>query len=144
METQNSAGSSVSDSRAVAVPPSWGRWLRRMGLRLLLAYLGVVVMLAWMQRTLMYHPRKGPVPMEQAEDLAPHLRECHVTAHDGIKLHGWMSLCEADSDIGQSQPLSKLGSENRLLVVLFAGNAGNRLSRVSQLALYNEIGRAHV
>ena len=140
METQNSAGSSVSDSRAVAVPPSRGRWLRRMGFRLLLAYLGVVVMLAWMQRTLMYHPRKGPVPMEQAEDLAPHLRECHVTAHDGIKLHGWMSLCEADSDIGQSQPLSKLGSENRLLVVLFAGNAGNRLSRVSQLALFNGLG----
>lgn len=140
METQPSARPSASDSRAVAVPPSWGRWLRRVAFRLLLAYLGVVVMLAWMQRTLMYHPRKGPVPMEQAEDLAPHLRECHVTAHDGIKLHGWLSLCEADSDIGQSQPLSKLGSENRLLVVLFAGNAGNRLSRVSQLALYNGLG----
>jgi uncharacterized protein len=114
--------------------------LRRWGLRLLIAYLGVVGMLAWFQRTLMYHPRKGPVPISEAEDLAPHLRECHVTAHDGIKLHGWLSLSEADSDIGLTQPLSKLGTENRLLVVMFAGNAGNRLSRVSQLALYNGLG----
>ena len=129
--------SPVAEKRPEA---AWGKRLRTIGLRLLLAYLGVVVMLAWFQRTLMYHPRKGPVPIELAEDLAPHLRECHVTAHDGIQLHGWLSLCEADSNIGQSQPLSKLGAENRLLVVLFAGNAGNRLSRVSQLALYNGLG----
>ncbi len=118
----------------------WGQRFKWWAVRLVLAYLGVVVMLAWLQRTLMYHPRKGPVPIALAEDLAPHLRECHVTAHDGITLHGWLSLCEADSDIGQSQPLSKLGAENRLLVVLFAGNAGNRLSRVSQLALFNGLG----
>ena len=97
-------------------------------------------MLAWFQRSLMYHPRQGPVPIEAAGDLAPHLRECQVTAHDGITLHGWLSLCQADSEVGRSQPLSGLGAEQRLLVVMFAGNAGNRLSRVSQLALYNGLG----
>lgn len=117
----------------------WGR-LRRSGMRLLIAYLGVVAMLAWFQRSLMYHPRKGPVPIAAAEDLAPQLRECHVTAHDGIKLHGWLSLVDSQSEIGHSQPLSELGAENRMLVVMFAGNAGNRLSRVSQLALFNGLG----
>ena len=97
-------------------------------------------MLAWFQRTLMYHPRQGPVPVPAAEEWAPHLRECQVTAHDGIALHGWLSLCDPASEMGRSQPLSALGAENRLLVVMFAGNAGNRLARVSQLALYNGLG----
>lgn len=127
-------------ARFPAVPKTWNQWLRRLGFRLVLAYLGVVAMLAWFQRTLMYHPRKGPVPIAAAEGLAPHLRECQVTAQDGIKLHGWLSLVDARSEIGQSQPLSQLGAENRLLVVMFAGNAGNRLSRVSQLALFNGLG----
>lgn len=120
--------------------PALGQRLRRLGWRLVFAYLGVVAMLAWFQRTLMYHPRKGPVPISAAEELAPHLRECQVTAQDGIQLHGWLSLANARSEIGHSQPLSTLGAENRLLVVMFAGNAGNRLSRVSQLALFNGLG----
>jgi uncharacterized protein len=104
-----------------------------------LAYLGVVGMLAWLQRTLMYHPRKGPVPIAAAEEWAPNLRECQVTAHDGTKLRGWLSLANPQSEIGKSQPLSDLGAEKRLLVVMFAGNAGNRLNRVSQLALFNQL-----
>ena len=104
-----------------------------------MAYLGVVGMLAWFQRTLMYHPRQGPVPIAAAEDRAPNLRECQVTALDGIRLHGWLSLAHPESEIGKSHPLSDLGAENRLLVVMFAGNAGNRLNRVSQLALFNEL-----
>ena len=132
--------STPSPARISAAPSTRGQRFKRLGFGLVLAYLGVVAMLAWFQRTLMYHPRKGPVPMSAAEDLAPHLRECQVTARDGIPLHGWLSLCDADSPIGQSQPLSTLGAENRLLVVMFAGNAGNRLSRVSQLALFNGLG----
>lgn len=120
--------------------PTLGQRLRRLGFRLLIAYLGVVAMLAWFQRTLMYQPRKGPVPISAAEGLAPQLRECQVMAQDGIPLHGWLSLVNARSEVGHSQPLSKLGAENRLLVVMFAGNAGNRLSRVSQLALFNGLG----
>lgn len=119
---------------------STGQWLRRLLFRLALVYLGVVGMLAWFQRTLMYHPRKGPVPVAAAEEWSPHLRECQVTASDGVALHGWLSLCEPQSEIGRSQPLSTLGAGSRILVVMFAGNAGNRLSRVSQLALYNGLG----
>lgn len=123
-----------------AAPPTGGQRFKRLGFGLVLADMGVVGMLAWFQRTLMYHPRKGPVPIAAAEGLAPHLRECQVTAHDGILLHGWLSFCDAQSPIGESQPLSTLGADHRLLVVMFAGNAGNRLSRVSQLALFNGLG----
>ncbi len=141
MDVNASVDPLVPNTRTITVPRfAWGKRLRRVTVRLLLAYLGVVAMLAWFQRTLMYQPRKGPVPIAAAEDLAPHLRECQVTAHDGIKLHGWLSLVDSRSEIGQSQPLSQLGFENRLLVVMFAGNAGNRLSRVSQLALFNGLG----
>lgn len=106
----------------------------------LLAFLGAVALLAGLQRTLMYHPRRGPVPVELAGELAPHLREVRVTAHDGVALHGWLSLHQPDSPIGKAEPLRNLAHEDRLLVVMFAGNAGNRASRVSQLALYNGLG----
>ena len=114
--------------------------LKRFVSALLIVYLGIVGMLVWLQRSLMYQARKGPVLVSEAEDRAPHIRECHVTAADGVKLHGWLSLCDAESEIGRSQSLSQLGQGDRYLVVMFAGNAGNRLSRISQLDLYNGLG----
>ncbi len=119
---------------------SYGQLLRKFVVVLFVAYLGIVGMIAWMQRTLMYPGRKGPVLVSDAEERTPHLRECQVTAADGILLHGWLSLYDAESEIGRTLPFSQLGDENRYLVVMFAGNAGNRLSRVSQLGLYNDLG----
>lgn len=124
-----------------APPPRCiGQQLKRFVFVLLIVYLGLIGMLAWLQRSLMYQGRQGPVQVADAEDHADHLRECHVTAVDGVKLHGWLSLCDAESPIGRSEPLSQLGTKGRYLVVMFAGNAGNRLSRVSQLDLYNRLG----
>ena len=124
-----------------SLPPlGFGQQLKRFVFALLIVYLGIVGMLAWLQRSLMYQGRKGPVLVADAEDRAPHIRECHVTAADGVKLHGWLSLCDAESEIGRSEPLSQLGEGDRYLVVMFAGNAGNRLSRISQLDLYNGLG----
>ena len=123
-------------------PPyrSFGQRVKRFAFALMIVYLGIVGMLAWLQRSLMYQGRKGPVYVADAEEHADHLRECQVTAVDGVVLHGWLSLRDAESEIGRSRPLSQLGAEDRYLVVMFAGNAGNRLSRVSQLDLYNSLG----
>lgn len=112
----------------------------RFGLGVLLIYLGGVALLAGLQRTLMYHPRKGPVPIELAGPQAPHLREVQAVSQDGITLHGWLSLSQPESPIGISKPLHSLSDEGRFLVVMFAGNAGNRASRLSQLELFNELG----
>ncbi len=139
-DTEQPASATLPEGAGQVPARSAGQRVRRILWRMGLAYLGVVGMLAWFQRTLMYHPVKGPVLIAAAEEWAPHLRECQVTAHDGTKLHGWLSLCQPESPIGQSQPLSMLRAEKRLLVVMFAGNAGNRLNRVSQLALFNELG----
>lgn len=123
-------------------PPLRSVWRRvkKFAIALLIVYLGLIGMLAWLQRSLMYQGRKGPVQVADAAEHANHLRECQVTAADGVKLHGWLSLCDAESEIGRSHSLSQLGQEDRYLVVMFAGNAGNRLSRISQLDLYNGMG----
>lgn len=126
--------------RSEPPPRSFWRRVKKFVIALLIVYLGLIGMLAWLQRSLMYQGRKGPVQVADAEEHADHLRECYVTAADGVKLHGWLSLCDAESEIGRSQPLSQLGAGDRYLVVMFAGNAGNRLSRISQLDLYNGLG----
>jgi pimeloyl-ACP methyl ester carboxylesterase len=134
----------TGDSPALPSTAPLSRRLRtlmiRVSLRGFIAFLGVVALLAGVQRTLMYHPRKGPVPLAEAGEHAPHVREIRVAADDGIMLHGWLSLSPADSPIGKSEPLAQLSREDRLLVLMFAGNAGNRASRLSQLALYNGLG----
>jgi fermentation-respiration switch protein FrsA (DUF1100 family) len=131
----------VLETPSSSGPPSrWRRLAIRLFVRGLVVYLGVVALLAGLQRTLMYHPRRGPVPIAEAGDQAPHLREVRVAADDGTQLHGWLSLHDPQSPVGKTEPLGQLAHSERLLVVMFAGNAGNRASRLSQLALYNGLG----
>lgn len=128
----------VNSSRS---PRAIKRWSVTMRISLLLVgvCLGVIVLLVSLQRMLMYHPRKGPVPVALAGDLAPHLREVHVTASDGVKLHGWLCLHHSDPD-ALTERSSLRNPEQRLLVVMFAGNAGNRSTRLSQLEMFRDLG----
>lgn len=119
---------------------SRGRWTKRQLIRLVVVYVGVCLVIGFLQRQLMYVPRRGPVTLDQAGELTPHIREVSLTSHDGLPLHGWLCLAEANSPIGLSQPLTQMEHEDRLLVLMFAGNAGNRASRLSQLALFRGLG----
>ena len=58
-------------------PPLRSVWRRvkKFAIALLIVYLGLIGMLAWLQRSLMYQGRKGPVQVADAAEHANHLRE---------------------------------------------------------------------
>ncbi len=139
----NAASESENPAVTKELTPAKSRWRMRLkwfAVRVAVAYLGACLMLGIFQRHLMYIPRRGPVTLEQAEQLAPRIREVSVTSQDGLTLNGWLCLADSESPMGRTTPLTKLGSEGRLLVIMFPGNAGNRASRLSQLALYSGLG----
>jgi len=100
------------------------RRLLRMAIRsiclLISVYLGVVMLLVFLQRKLIYHPHSQQIQLSDAGELQDHVSEVNVTAVDGITLHGW-------------HVSRRNTSTERRLVILFPGNAGNRSRRVEML-----------
>jgi fermentation-respiration switch protein FrsA (DUF1100 family) len=104
-------------------------------LAVLLAYLVLIIMLAAFQRALIYHPM-GPCRIEP-EDLDFPRGQVHrvqVTAHDGLKLNGWIVLADGLRAADQGECDRQLGG-GRLTVVYFSGNAGNRVYRGPEVGL---------
>ncbi len=105
------------------------RQLRRIFVMVIASFLGVCVMLAFLQRQLIYIPRKGPVSIEDSGFSGGQIREVFLPVAKGIELHGW--YC---------QPV--VGSEriSPRLAIIFPGNGGNRLNRVRILNQLSELG----
>jgi uncharacterized protein len=81
----------------------------------LLAYLGIAVMLMFMERSLIFFPMK--YPSGDWEYQPPGAEDVEFTADDGTRLHGWFAT-----------------HEDPLAVILFAhGNAGNITHRTDVL-----------
>ena len=86
-------------------------------------------MLAFLQRKLIYVPISEPVPLEEAGMTHGRIRQVFLSVQQNVSLHGW--YCLADPELQRPA---------RLLVILFPGNAGNRLKRVRLVELINELG----
>jgi len=81
---------------------------------LFVAVLALVVFgLWWFQRHLIYFPGGGVPPVE---DLLPGWSEVTLTTTDGLELEAWYAEPQPDPDTP--------------VVVVFPGNAGNRINRV--------------
>lgn len=92
-------------------------------------YLFVIAMFAGLQRKLIYVPRKGDVPLAAAGLPVERISQVLVKSYDGILLHGWLTLAGPG-------PVP----EERPLVILFPGNAGDRSYRVSIIQQFNALG----
>lgn len=120
------------DSTMEATPiqsPS-GRWSRVIGRILcyfLLAYLGVSALFASLQRRLIYLPNTAPV-VPQDVRLDPQRVDSVQLSVAGAQLQGWW--CTAASEVPVDQ---------RRVIILFPGNAGNRGNRASLIEQWNEL-----
>jgi uncharacterized protein len=110
-------------------PSSGFRRLRRLLLIcVVLPYVGLVLLLAINQRSLLF-------PATQVDSLPvtgitgfpqEQLRDVEITTADGLTISGWHFLAETPEESAPS------GVGNRRLVIYFHGNAGHRAHRVPE------------
>ncbi|MEZ6056600.1 MAG: alpha/beta hydrolase [Planctomycetaceae bacterium] len=103
----------------------------------------LLVMLYFLQRHLIYHPKRGTVLVEEFSSHVGPVYDVSITATDGVTLHGWLSLAKA-SPLPTDQvtpPTAEFFVERpQPFVLYFQGNAGNRSRRGMQVAMLNDLG----
>lgn len=116
------------------------RALRRIVLYLASAYLAVVIMLSFLQRSMMYFPDREQA-IEPADAQLPAGRVHTVTAQsdDGLELRGWLVLADGQVAQDRAEVRQRL-SEGRPCALYFSGNAGNRRYRVPEFEVFTAAG----
>lgn len=110
-------------------PFSIWRRIVRMLARVACCYIAICLMLAFLQRKLIYVPTKSAVAMEDAGFTADQIEEVYLDVSAGVRLHGWYCRCPPDAE-RLSMPL----------VIILPGNAGNRLKRVGLMTAFHQLG----
>lgn len=87
-----------------------------------------LIMFAWFQRSLIYHPTKSDWLLSQESDLAQAVTDIEVVTHDKLTLHGWLAL-GSERKSAEKPDVPKLLSQGRPLVIVFPGNGGHRAMR---------------
>ena len=100
----------------------------------LTVYLLVLIMLASLQRKLMYAPlvsdQLAVGQHVELLELFPAATDVQITAADGVQIRGWY-LRQAEAKSAEPQ---------RPLMLFFHGNAGNRLGRMGWYRLFRDFG----
>lgn len=114
------------------------RWSRiRRWLKILAAtYLGILLLLALFQRSLIYHPfAEQSLPATSAGFPAGQAHDVLVQTEDLVDLHGWLIKPKRQDSRSKNEPLGLQFEENRWLVLYFGGNAANRGYRLNEVRL---------
>lgn len=137
----------MADPSAIPVPsssPAPGKrpptaLLWRCAKSLLRVALLLLIMLAWFQRSLIYHPAKARALPGWGSGLPQTVLDLTVKSHDGLTLHGWLALSGPKLS---SQPVNVKAAlaQERPLVIVFPGNGGNRSHRVHLLHTLCQLG----
>ena len=131
------------DSVTPATPDTSKRKASSLTWRFFISSLRIVllllIMLAWFQRSLIYHPAKVKELPASGSHLAHAVFDVAVKSHDGLTLNGWLMLAgQPRSELPvDPKPLLKKG---RPLVIVFPGNAGHRAYRSHLLHTFGELG----
>ena len=119
----------------VAGKPRWRRWLRRVIVVFGLPYLIVVGLLAFFQRSLIYHPSReipNPAVLKPADDAVT------IRTEDGLDLHAWWLRARASD--GTAAAEGSVPKPVNPLVVYFCGNAGDRSDRFREFEILTAAG----
>src|SRR3954469_24572048 len=92
---------------------SWRRTaVRGAAIYVLIPYVAIAVLIAVFQRSLLYHPSRGPVDLETGRTSSRTIHGILVKTHDGLELNGWHFLpegctaknaTECDRELGNSR-----------------------------------------
>ena len=106
--------------------PGVARRLRKLVMAGILMYLMALIMLALLQRKLMFHPGR----VAQLNVPGAQVRAVQATTRDNIVLNGWH----------WSSRTSEADTTDGLTALFFSGNAGNRVHRAEVCRLLNSLG----
>ena len=98
-------------------------------------YLLCLAPITYFQRSLIYHPNR-------CERLSAGNADITVRSHDGLELHGWLSLA-GTSRGAVSDDIKQALAAGQPVVLFFPGNAGNRSNRGIQFDTFGALN-AHV
>ena len=114
----------------------WKRWL----LLLTVPYLGVLIMLAAFQRSLIYHPFAAKsLPANQAGFGTGRAHDVTARTEDNLELRGWLVLAKGHVAGTDEQGAAEL-AKGRPVVLYFGGNAANRNYRMLEVQVLTEAG----
>ncbi len=95
---------------------------------LLRIVLVLLIVLAWFQRSLIYHPTKSDSLAAKMSKLRQAVADVQVNSHDNLVLNGWLALAgQKRSTDAPDVPV--LLAQGHPLVIVFSGNGGNRAGR---------------
>lgn len=115
---------------------AWKRWV----MLLTVPYLGGVLMIAWMQRSLIYHPYPAKELPAQIAALTPgRVHNVTTKTEDDLELRGWLVLPAGHSAKSEEELKDKL-AQGRPLTLYFGGNAANRSYRLLEIETLSEAG----
>ena len=107
---------------------------------ILIVYVFCAMMLALLQRSLIYLPtRQGEIEPEDAGLPPGRVHTITVRADDGLELRGWHVLPAGQSAADRAACDRQL-AHGRPLVLYFSGNGGNRCYRIDELEVLGRIG----
>jgi len=119
--------------------PGWMRSVRALLVFVGLPYLGILLLLAILQRSLIYGPihddtlnaRPAHIPNARIEPLS-------LTTDGNLRLNGWHIIAETSGDRdGQAHAES---ASSRPLILYFCGNAANRRYRAEEFEIFAGLG----
>jgi fermentation-respiration switch protein FrsA (DUF1100 family) len=124
---------------AVRKRPPWKRLVRALLVFAGVPYLGILLLLALLQRSLIYGPihddtlnaRPGHVPNARVEPVS-------LTTDGNLRLHGWHVIAEAAADRDEDAPAEV--AHGRPLILYFCGNAANRKYRAQEFEIFAGLG----
>lgn len=112
----------------------WWYPLWRLLRAILFAYLVVTILLAFLQRKLLYFPATSQSlavnGFPEVTRLFPAASDVELTCADGVRIRGWLLQKEKSNDNGAIR---------RSLVIYFHGNAGDRSGRIGWYELLESL-----
>lgn len=118
----------------------WKSFLRRIVLSLLIPYGTFVVMLALLQRSIIYLPtREAHIEPGDAGLPEGQVHDIRVETSDGLELHGWHVLPDGRIAADRAGCDHELAA-GRPLVLFFSGNAANRRYRTPEFQVLTSLG----
>ena len=119
------------------------RIARTLTIVVVIPYLGVVLLAALFQRSLIYHPaRDASLNLTPPQIYGASTLPLSFQTADNLELHGWHVSSKpvaAEADGKSMRAQSKRGSEQPVFLY-FCGNSGNRAHRLAEFKMLTDLG----